>query len=145
MTARPAPIVRLLQTSNLPILYMLRIEEALLRATQENWLFVNDGTRDPAVVLGISGKPQELVHVKEAQRARIPLIKRFSGGGTVIVDRNTVFSTLVFGTQSLPDVQPFPGNIMQYAAEVCKFPAAAWRSGCVLRSPRACILPVRQN
>ena len=33
--------------------------------------------------MGISGKPEELVNL---DRLSIPLIKRFSGGGTVVVD-----------------------------------------------------------
>jgi lipoate-protein ligase A len=113
-----APVMRVLQTRGLPILYMLRIEEALLRATSDNWIFVNDGTKEPAIVLGISGKPHELVHVEAAHKARIPLIKRFSGGGTVIVDSNTVFSTLIASTKDVPDVDPFPRPIMEFAAEV---------------------------
>lgn len=136
MSARP--VVKLLQTANLPILYMLRLEEALLRATQDNWLFVNDGTKDPAVVLGISGKPHELVHIEEAHAARIPLIKRFSGGGTVVVDRNTVFATLIFGTQSVPEVEPFPGTIMRYTSEVC-ITTAGRSHGSLLCSASQCI------
>ena len=113
-----APVVRVLQTAKLSILQMLRIEEALLRVTSDNWLFINDGAREPAIVLGISGKPHELVHVEAAHKARVPLIKRFSGGGTVIVDGNTVFTTLIMSTDDLPGVDPFPRPIMEYAAEV---------------------------
>lgn len=47
--------VRLLRLRNFPILQQLHIEEALLRASSDNWFIVNDGTPDPAVVLGISG------------------------------------------------------------------------------------------
>ena len=112
------PVVRLLQTSKIPILYMLRLEEALLRATNDNWLFINDGAREPAIVMGISGKAHELVHVDAAHKAGVPIIKRFSGGGTVIVDSNTIFGTLIFSTASLPGVDPFPRPIMQYAADV---------------------------
>jgi lipoate-protein ligase A len=111
-------LLRVLQTSQLPILYQLRLEEALLRATTDNWLIVNDGTRDPTIVMGISGKPKELVHLEAAHKAAVPIIKRFSGGGTVIVDRNTVFTTLIMSQVSLPDVEPFPKPIMEFAAEV---------------------------
>ena len=35
--------------------------------------------------------------------AGIPLIKRFSGGGTVVVDQDTVFATLVMeGSRKAP-------------------------------------------
>ena len=40
-------------------------------------------------------KPERLVNVPALKAAGIPLIKRFSGGGTVVVDRDTVFATLI--------------------------------------------------
>lgn len=113
-----ARVLRVLQTANLPILYQLRLEEALLRSSTDNWLLVNDGARDPAIVMGISGKAPELVHLKEAKRAAVPIIKRFSGGGTVIVDKNTIFTTLILGQESAPDVSLFPRPIMEFSAEV---------------------------
>lgn len=47
--------VRLLRLRGFPILQQLQLEEALLRADAGNWFLINDGTPDPAVVLGISG------------------------------------------------------------------------------------------
>jgi hypothetical protein len=50
-----APVLNLLRTSRLPIIAQLRLEEALLRTSTENWMLINDGTVQPAIVLGISG------------------------------------------------------------------------------------------
>jgi hypothetical protein len=50
-----APVLNLLRTSRLPIAAQLRLEEALLRTSKENWMLVNDGAGEPAIVLGISG------------------------------------------------------------------------------------------
>ena len=50
-----AATVRLLRLRGVPILEQLKLEEALLRATSQNWLIVNDGTPGPTVVMGISG------------------------------------------------------------------------------------------
>ena len=47
--------VRLLRLRGMPILEQLRLEEALLRATNQNWMVLNDGTPGPTVVMGISG------------------------------------------------------------------------------------------
>ena len=53
--AAAAAPVRLLRLRGFPILEQLRLEEALLRATSQNWLVLNDGTPETTVVMGISG------------------------------------------------------------------------------------------
>lgn len=111
-------MLRVFRTRGLPIFRQLQLEEALLRADDGNWLLLNDGSRDPAVVLGISGDPHKLTHPHKTHAANIPLIKRFSGGGTVIVDKDTIFATMIFGTKALPDVEPFPRQIMEFTAGV---------------------------
>ncbi len=47
--------LKLLRLSGMPILEQLNLEEALLRATTSNWMLINDGAADCAVVMGISG------------------------------------------------------------------------------------------
>ena len=86
-----------------PIIEQLYIEEALLRADNRNILLVNVGS-PPAIVMGISGKPEELIH---QEKVDIPVIKRFSGGGTVVVDENTLFVTLICNTDDVP-IKPSP-------------------------------------
>ncbi len=85
--------VHLIKLSNYSIFEMLQLEEALLRADDRNWCLINDGARDPAVVMGISGKAEE--HVKKG--IEVPIIKRFSGGGTVVVDQDTCFISFIMG------------------------------------------------
>ena len=43
---------------NVPVWQQLAIEEALLRADDENWCVINEGSA-PAIVFGISGKIDE--------------------------------------------------------------------------------------
>lgn len=103
-------------TRNLPIFKQLELEEALLRANQENWCIVNEGST-PAIVMGISGKPEELIRLGEAEENGIPVIKRFSGGGTVIVDESTLFVSFLFQKE----VHPFPAYpepIMKWSEEL---------------------------
>lgn len=124
--------VRLLRLRNVPILDMLRLEEALFRADASSWLITNEWSSDGgictlsgkasqpadaiAVVLGISGKPEEMVHLDRA--AGVPLIKRFTGGGTVIVDTNTLFVSFISAADTLAHVSPYPEPILQWTSEV---------------------------
>lgn len=48
-------LCRLLSLRGFHILRQLRLEEALLRADSGNYCIINDGTPDPAIVMGISG------------------------------------------------------------------------------------------
>lgn len=122
MTAMPSqrlrPVVKILRLQGFPLLKQLRLEEALLRADPSNWWLVNDGAAEPTVVLGISGKPDQLVHLEKAKEKGIPLIKRYSGGGTVIVDGDTVLSTLILKAADLPYVEKFPGPIMAWSEDL---------------------------
>jgi lipoate-protein ligase A len=106
----------LLQFKHLPILDQLRLEEALLRVDQRNWCLINEGS-PPAIVMGISGQPDELVHWEHFRQAPVPLIRRFSGGGTVFVDENTDFVTFICNTSFIP-ISPFPKSILHWTGEL---------------------------
>lgn len=109
-------VLHLLHLENTPILSQLQIEEALLRVDQRNWCIINSGS-PPAIVLGISGKPEELIHLEKMQQTSIPLIRRFSGGGTVVIDENTCFVTFICNTSCIP-IQPFPEHIMRWTEQI---------------------------
>eukprot|EP01133_Synstelium_polycarpum_P020200 gene20200-24222_t len=97
----------------------LQIEEALYRTKDAgNWLIINQGTPQPAVIMGISGVPEKLVDLSAAADASVPIIRRFTGGGTVIVDENTLFSSLIMDidwlkARGVPNA--FPRNIMSWS------------------------------
>ena len=137
-------VCRLLRLRQVPILQQLRLEEALLRADDTNWCIINDGSATPAIVMGISGyvaaslvparvhcmhaalagdgtgkcrKVEELVHVDKAKAAGMQVIKRFSGGGTVVVDGDTVFSTLILQAAAVPGVECYPRPIMRWSED----------------------------
>lgn len=93
--------MEILNLKNLPILEQLRLEEALLRADTGDWCLINHGS-SPAIVMGISGKPSELLNFEKVTRDAIPVIKRFSGGGTVYIDSQTLFVTLICNGQKQP-------------------------------------------
>lgn len=47
--------VKFLRLARMPVLQMLQLEEALLRATTSNWFMINDGAPEACIVMGISG------------------------------------------------------------------------------------------
>ncbi|XP_020260830.1 uncharacterized protein LOC109837132 isoform X2 [Asparagus officinalis] len=95
-----------------------RGEERLLRTSSDNWFIVNDGTIHPAIVMGLSGKLSELVELKHVLHDSIPVIKRFTGGGTVIVDDRTIFAALICNKVDVPRVQLYPRPIMSWTGKL---------------------------
>jgi lipoate-protein ligase A len=110
--------LRLLRLHCYPIFEQLQLEEALLRADESNWCLINEGT-PPAIVLGISGQIDKLVHEERFCKDPVPLVRRFSGGGTVFVDEQTLFITFICNAHHAP-VLPNPENILHWSAELYK-------------------------
>lgn len=59
-----------------------------------NRVLVNEHL-NPTIVMGLSGKIDKLVNVEKAKELHLPVIKRFSGGGTVVVDNSTFCLTFI--------------------------------------------------
>jgi len=110
--------VNILTFNNLPILEQLFLEEGLLKTSQENYVIINIGS-PKAIIMGISSKPNEVVNLELTSRDLIPIIQRFTGGGTVIVDHNTLFVTLIF-QKSAHDFDLLPPSILNWAGKVLK-------------------------
>ena len=87
--------------------------------------------RDSAIVLGLGGKPHELLNLDLVQQEGCMCIKRFTGGGTVVLDADSIWTTLLFRPasnhnnnkndseqpqpQDLPDL--FPRPIMEWTSQ----------------------------
>jgi lipoate-protein ligase A len=97
-------IVHLIRLKGMSIFDQLTLEEQLLRDDTRNFCILSEGST-PAIVMGISGKTEELIHIPKAQSLGFPIIQRFSGGGTVVVDEDTLFVTLLFNKNECS----FPG------------------------------------
>jgi len=102
---------KFISLQNVPIWEQLRLEEALFRADSGNYCLINYGTL-PAVVLGLSAKVDEVLHLDQID---IPVWRRFSGGGTVVVDENTLFVTFI-GNAIDFQVQPYPHDLFAWTA-----------------------------
>ena len=128
-----ATCVRLVRTAGLSVLRQLRLEEALLRADAGNWCLVHDGAERATAVLGLSGcgallraaapvaahpppsKAEAMLHAPQVEQAGLAVVRRFTGGGTVVVDRDTLFVSFVFSAQAAPGVACFPGPLMAWS------------------------------
>ncbi|MGK5595693.1 MAG: lipoyl protein ligase domain-containing protein [Parachlamydiaceae bacterium] len=94
--------INFLSLNEVSILNQLKIEEALLRTGKENWCLVNAGS-PPAIVMGVSAKPDLVVNSLVYQQNPVPVIRRFSGGGTVFIDEQTLFVTFILNGTSYPE------------------------------------------
>ena len=56
-----------------------------------------------------------MLHAARVQRAGIPVVRRFSGGGTVVVDGDTQLVSFVFGVAAAPAVPLFPAPLMKWS------------------------------
>ncbi|KAL7601152.1 uncharacterized protein LOC111909730 [Lactuca sativa] len=110
------PLMNIIKMKGVPILHQLHMEECLLRTSSDNWCIINDGTDKPNIVMGISGKPSELVEITPVIQDKIPVIRRFTGGGTVIVDDGTIFVSFICNKDDVPHVQPYPRPIMSWSS-----------------------------
>lgn len=95
------PPLHLLLLEKIPIFEQLQLEEALLRTGSGDWCILNLNIEEPAIVLGISGSIEEDIDNQKLLKNPVPLIRRFSGGGTVVVDSDTIFFTLIFNEETL--------------------------------------------
>ena len=113
--------LHLIELSSAPIYEQLLLEEALLRTDERSFCLINRGS-PRAIIMGLSGIPKELLHLNQVSQDQIPVFKRFSGGGTVIVDEETLFITFLFAKKDLP-ITPYPEPILRWSAELYQ---AAW-------------------
>ncbi|PWA38186.1 Biotin/lipoate A/B protein ligase [Artemisia annua] len=75
----------------------------------------DDGVKVKVLPRCCHRKPAELVEISPVLEDRIPVIRRFTGGGTLIVDHGTIFVTLICNKNVVPKVQPYPRPIMSWS------------------------------
>lgn len=128
-----------LRRSGLSVIERLALEEVLLRHDPSNRCWAIVGAHDPTfgkrihvssksdanfkmegnclVVLGIGGKPKELVDLESVRVNGISMVKRFSGGGTVVVDHSSLLTTFIGRTDMAPNLNPYPRDIMKWSGD----------------------------
>jgi len=84
----------------------------------------NEGhNRSCAITMGIGGKPERLIDIQSAKNDGMLVLKRFSGGGTVVVDPSSLWTTFIMRNEALPEVKPYPREIMEWSANAIFGPA----------------------
>jgi lipoate---protein ligase len=106
----------LLQIDGVSIFHQLELEEALLRLGTGDFCILNSNAT-PAIVLGLSNDVEELVDLPLAKALHLPIYRRFSGGGAVCVEENSIFVTLIFDNHSLP-CEKSPEALIAHGASV---------------------------
>ena len=101
----------------------LRLEEGLLRHRADaNWLVCADGASRTSIVMGVSARDggASLVHVDAARARGVDLIRRFTGGGTVVVDRDTMFVSVCVASAcvGLDPKATYPRDAMRATGDV---------------------------
>ncbi len=51
----------------------------------------------------------------KAKESRLSLIRRYSGGGTVVVDHNTLFVSFIMQSSALMEIPSYPRPIMRWS------------------------------
>jgi len=112
-------VLRFVRTRGLGVLKQLQFEEVLLRKSQSNYFILNNDMleEDAAIVMGLSGKVAELVNVEHLAARPLHLIRRYTGGGTVVVDKSTLFATFIMNSQDVPSLA-YPREIMAWSESV---------------------------
>ena len=59
-------------------------------------------------------KPAELLKIESVLCDQIPVVRRFTGGGTVVVDPITIFVTFICNKDAVAGLQPYPQPIMSW-------------------------------
>lgn len=112
------PIFHCLYLENTSIFEQLEIEEALLRADHRNIFIISKGSTIPSIVLGISSSKEKHLYLEPIQTNKVPVIRRFSGGGTVVVDENTLFVTFIASRQLIHETSSTPESILRFAEKL---------------------------
>lgn len=106
------PAVYLLAVEGMPIFEQLQLEEALMRAGQSNFCLINHNSPQ-AIVMGISGKTDELINPQHYKHMPVPIIRRFSGGGCVLVGPETLFLSFIFNRVDV-DIGTCPKKLLEW-------------------------------
>lgn len=81
------------------IFSQLKLEEFLFircgPQLKESFAILNYGSVQPYIAMGSSNTSEELLNVNNILNDNMPVIRRFSGGGTVFVDHSTFFFSLI--------------------------------------------------
>ncbi len=102
--------IDLITLKHTPIEKQLEMEKTLLDNESQSLILINIGP-PKAIVMGSSQKEEEVIHLDKA--LQIPIIRRFSAGGCVILDQDTIMVTFIMNKKDVGfDLNPL--SIMKW-------------------------------
>jgi len=104
--------VHLIKLKKTSIEKQLELELSLLREDDRSFLIINEDP-PPAIVMGSSQKADEVIHIDRAKESKVPIIRRFSAGGCVILGEGCVMVSLILNKQKV-GINLFPNTIMEW-------------------------------
>lgn len=110
--------IELLTLENTSIEEQLDLEQKLLREDDRSFIIIGTNL-PPAIVMGSSQKADTVIHLDKAKEQNIPIIRRFSAGGCVILDTNSIIVTFILNKKDL-NIDLFPSSIMNWTADFYK-------------------------
>lgn len=109
-------MLHVLVLKNVPILDQLLLEEALLRQDLRNFCIINSGV-PAACVLGLSAKLEQVICLKTHEINPIPIIRRYSGGGTVIIEPTTFLVSWILN-HTFIEQNVSPQDVMKWSSQL---------------------------
>jgi lipoate-protein ligase A len=97
-------ILKLLKLRRFNIYDQLKLEEAIMRVDSRPnvaYFLLNEGTPKKCVVMGSGGNAEEVLHMDHIRQDKFPVVRRFTGGGTVVVSPKTAFVSILGSNQLL--------------------------------------------
>ena len=100
------------------------------------------------IILGIGGKAEHLINIPAAKKDGILTLRRFTGGGTVVVDHTSLLTTLIIKDDAhvRPEIKPYPREIMEWTNDVVFGPAfTSWNNEIVTAAASASVTAGKQT
>lgn len=113
--------LKIFNLKNISIYDQLCFEELLLRTTSDNYVILNSNIPSTNIVLGFSGKPHELLNNELILNQKVSVLRRYTGGGTVVVDNHTLFVSLIMNSDEV-NCAPYPREIMKWTSDALYSP-----------------------
>jgi lipoate-protein ligase A len=110
--------IEIIELENTCIKKQLTLEKRLLQEEDGSYLIINKSPL-PAIVMGSSQKAEEVINVAKAAEKSIPIIQRFSAGGCVILDKDTIMVSFIISKKHL-NIDFFPNTIMKWSEDFYK-------------------------
>ncbi|KAL0488634.1 lipoate-protein ligase A [Acrasis kona] len=99
-------LLKILKLRRYPILNQLLLEEALMRCDKRpeiGYIVLNEGNNGNCVVMGSGGKAADVLHLNNIKNDAFPVVRRFTGGGTVVVSPKTAFVSFIASHRMLEE------------------------------------------